>query len=172
MIKNSVLLFLAKSDFSEEEYRTIKSILDSKRFKIFVTSDASEYCIGLSGLKVKNDVSILNVNPNNFSAIIIIGGNGIRKYSEHLSLQKIIQNFYSKKKVIGAICAAPLILATSGVLKNHSATCFPLNKMELIKNGIDFKDNGVVIDRNIVTASDSSQSLNFINSIIMILNSK
>lgn len=116
----------------------------------------------MNGSKVRNDVQFFNINENSFAAIIIIGGSGIRDYWDNNSLHKIIQKFSTKKRIIAAICAAPVILAKAGILSGKIATCFAENKMELIRLGIEFTDKPVVSEKRIITAASANFSLDFV----------
>lgn len=148
--KNSVLIFLPAEDFNETEYLTVKNYFVSKGKKVFITSDDHTFCSGNKRLKVKSDVSFFNINEKNFDGFILIGGQGSRNYKTNSTLQKIAVKFNDSKKTIGAICSAPLILASAGLLKQ--ATCFSEVRNELIASGVDYKDFPIVVDRNIVTA--------------------
>ncbi|MDH7604553.1 MAG: DJ-1/PfpI family protein, partial [Melioribacter sp.] len=64
--------------------------------------------------------------------------------------------------IIGAICSAPVILAKAGIIKKV-ATCFPDDKKELEKEGIEYKDEPVVIDSNVITGRDPASAPEFIS---------
>jgi putative intracellular protease/amidase len=107
-------------------------------------------------------VQFFNINENNFSALIIIGGSGIKNYWNDHNLHKAAQKFFKKKKIIAAICSAPVVLAKSGILNGIQSTCFPENKMELIRLGIEFTDKPVVSEKRIITAASANFSLDFV----------
>lgn len=167
--QNSVLIFLPKKDFNEEEYNIVRARLVRAGKQVFITSDDQSVCSGRKGMKVKSDTSFFNVNVYNFSAFILIGGPGSRSYWKNDSLNKIIKNFFDSKKVIAAICSSPVILAKAGILQNKRATCFSEDKMELINAGIDYQDRNVIIDGNIITADSSHSSIQFVESILHLL---
>ena len=104
-------------------------------------------------MKVKNDVNIMNIRANNFAGIVIIGGNGIKKYWNNKQLIKIVKEFYSSGKIIAAICAAPVILANAGILKNKNAACHPDSINELLKAGAVYNNTGICKYENIITAA-------------------
>jgi protease I len=167
--KNSVLIFLPKKGFNEEEYNIVRARLLKARKQVFITSDDHSVCSGSKGMKVKSDTSFLNVNVNNFSSLILIGGSGSRNYWKNESLHKIIKKFFEAKKVIAAICSSPVILANAGILQDKKATCFSEDKMELINAGIDYQDRNVVVDEHIVTANDSKSSLQFSEAVLHLI---
>lgn len=166
MIKKSILIFIPSSGFNEEEFTTVKNILQKSGLNVFIASDAVAICNGLDGLKIKNDVSLMNVHPSNFEAIVLIGGKGTRNYAQNRQLHKILHSFSNSGKTIAAICSAPVILASAGLLNNRRATCFTEDKNELLKSGAVYMDTGVVKDENIITASQPKAALEFVNSII------
>ena len=164
--QNSFLIFLPKKDFNEEEFTIIKKRLLKAGKQVFITSDDHFVCSGSKGMKVKSDTSFYNVNVNNFSSLILIGGTGSRAYWKNEALQKIIKKFFDAKKVIAAICSSPIALAKAGILQNKKATCYSEDKMELINAGIDYQDRNIVVDGNIVTANDSRSALQFAEAIL------
>lgn len=167
--QNSILIFLPKKDFNEEEFKAVKNGLTKAGKHVFVTSDDHSVCSGSKGMKVKSDTSFLNVNVNNFSAFILIGGTGSRNYWKNESLHKIIKRFFEANKVIAAMCSSPITLAKAGILQNKKATCFSEDKMELINAEIDYQDRNVIIDGNIITADNSRSSIQFVESILHLL---
>ncbi len=159
--KNSVLIFLPAKDFNEQEYLIISNHLLKSNYKVFIASDSSSVCVGFKGMKVKNDVQIYNVHHENFCGLIIVGGKGTRDYWNNKLLHSIAKKFYDNKKIIGAICSAPVILAKAGLLK-EKATCFIDDKKELEKEGIEFHNSPVYVENKIVTAQNPHASSEFI----------
>jgi len=166
LTQNSFLIFLPKKDFNEEEFTIIKKRLLKAEKQVFITSDDHFVCSGSKGMKVKSDTSFYNVNVNNFSSLILIGGSGSRNYWKNESLHKIIKKFFDANKVVAAICSSPVILAKSGILQNKKATCYSEDKMELINSGIDYQDRNIVIDGNVVTADNVQSALQFAESVL------
>ncbi|NMB82764.1 MAG: DJ-1/PfpI family protein [Ignavibacteria bacterium] len=161
-LKNrSVLIILPAQDFNEQEYLIIVNALERAHFKVFIASDAYALCVGSNGLKVKNDMQIYNVHETNFGGIIFIGGSGVRNYWNNNLLHSIAGKFHFNKKPIGAICAAPIILAKAGLI-TECATCYPDDKKELERTGVEYKDNPVIISNNIITAKDPTTAGEFI----------
>lgn len=166
LTQNSVLIFLPKKDFNEEEFTIIKKRLLKAGKQVFITSDDNSVCSGSKGMKVKSDTSFYNVNVNNFSSLILIGGSGSRNYWKNESLHKIIKKFFDVNKIVAAICSSPIILAKAGILQNKKATCFPEDKMELINSGIDYQDRSIVIDGNVVTTDGVHSALQFTEALL------
>ena len=129
-------------------------------------------CEGTAGKKFKPDLRLENINANNFSGIVLIGGNGAKDYKNNLKLHKILNDFNKSNKIVAAICIAPVILAAAGLLNGRSATCFPEVKQELMKQEIDYKDIPVVVAKNIITANGPKASFEFAEAILYLLNKR
>lgn len=166
MINKSILLILAAKDFSEDEYLNVKYVLERKGYNIFIASDSYSVCTGNRGMKVRPDVSFYNMNPSNFAALLIIGGDGIRKYRGNENALRIIRGFNDSRKVMGAICAAPLLLADAGVLNFKKVTCFDADRKEIEKKGIEFSEEPCVRDGKIITAQNPQAAGQFAETVI------
>jgi len=166
----SVLIFIASKDFNEQEYLMSKFTLGKNFFNVFVASDANALCIGEFGLKVKADVSVFNIHPGNFEALVVIGGKGISKYWNDKSLISVIQRFNKLGKVVAAICAAPACLANSGILTDNKATCFDGIKNQFEKLGVEYVNQPVVQSGKIITAQNQNFTKDFIGQIINVIN--
>lgn len=170
MINKSILLILPVLDFNEQEYLTIYAFLIKNGFRVFIASDAHTICVGKNGLKVKNDISFFNMREANFAGIIIIGGKGVKNYWDNSTLHNLVKKFLSAKKIIGAICSAPVILAKAGILIGLNAVCFPEDRKELEREGALYTDSSVVVSKKIITAKDASSSQEFAAAFINGLN--
>ena len=167
--RKSILIFIAANNFSEDEFLTAKFILEKNNFQVFVASDSNGLCKGDKDLKVKADVSLFNIHPENFSAFILIGGIGVRNYWNNSNLLSAVNKFAKMNKPLGAICAAPVILAKAGTLVNQKAACFIEDKNELQKSGAIFSNKNIVINNNIVTASNKNFTKELIEKICDII---
>ncbi len=164
--KNSILIFLAANNFSEEEYLIIKRVFLKASKKIFVTSDSNTICNGDNGMRVKGDIDFYNVNEKNFSTIVLIGGNGSKQYWDNETLWRIVKNFNASGKVVAAICSAPIILARAGLLSKIPATCWSEDKNELIKLGINYNDRSVIAEKGVLTSNGPRSAEQFAETVL------
>jgi putative intracellular protease/amidase len=164
-------MFLASTGFNETEYVVISSEIKKAGYNLFIVSDAHSLCIGSNGLKIKNDMALVNANHNNFNGLIIIGGNGIKLYWDNQILQRLSNKFYNCGKLTSAICSAPIIFAKAGI-KFEKGVCYPTDKSILESSGIEYLDSPVIISKNVITGKDSAASKEFAESIIHYLRKK
>lgn len=89
-------------------------------------------CVGLENLEIKGahgvkiamDLTLANVNPSQFDAIVLPGGlPGSQYFADSTSLGQMLRKFDAENKLIAAICAAPMALERAGVLKENF-TCY------------------------------------------------
>ena len=162
----NVVIILPESNFNEQEFNTVKTHLEKNYIKVFIASDATGLCTGEHGLKVKSDMQLYNIHINNFKAVIFIGGKGVEEYWNNILLHKLIKKSYENKTLLAAICAAPVILAKSGILSSKNAVCYPDNKKDLTKEGANYTDLPVIQEGKIITARDEISAQQFVESII------
>ena len=170
--KNSILIFLAANNFSEEEYQIINRVFLKTGKQVFISSDSNTVCSGERGMKVRPDIDFFNVNENNFSAIVLVGGKGSKDYWNNENLHRIVKDFNSSGKIVSAICSAPIILARAGLLSKIPATCWDEDKNELIKLGIKYQDRHIVIEKDIITADGPHSAEQFAESVLNMIKSK
>jgi protease I len=172
VLRKSVLLIIPARDFNEEEYLIIKGSFENQGFRVFIASDATGLCTGKKGLRVKADISLLNIHPGNFDALIFIGGSGVKEYWNNQILHGISRKFTENRKPAAAICSAAVILAKAGLLNNIAATCYSKDRKELERAGAEYKESPVVVRKNIITAQGPASAAEFADAIISQLKSK
>lgn len=166
MIEKSILIILPAADFNEQEFLLTKSTFEKYGYKIFIASDSYALCAGSSGLKVRGDVSFFNMHEKNFAAIVFIGGSGVVKYWDNITLHSIAKAFHKNRKAVAAICGAPVILAKAGLLDKIEATCYESSKKDIERCGAVYIDKPVVLSGNIITANGPAAAVDFTKAII------
>jgi|GEM_PF-835278 len=100
-----------------------------------------------------------------YDFLIIPGGGYVKEaiISEE-KIPKLIEKFYENKKLIAAICAAPMFLNKAKIIKDNTPyTCYPGCEFN---NGIYLENEDVVIFENIITAKAASKTTLFGYSVI------
>lgn len=92
--------------------------------------------------------------------IVLPGGQpGADNLNGHEGLKKQIIRFNDQGKWIAAICAAPLVLGSAGVLNGKNATSFP--GTESLLTGAKYTGKSVEVDGNIITGKGPGLALEF-----------
>ncbi len=119
---------------------------------VVVGSGSSEVYKGKHGLEVKVDTSAEKVEAGDFDAIIVPGGycpDYLRRYS---SVLRLVKDAYDGGKLVAAICHAPWVLVSAGILRGRTVTCFKSIKDDVVNAGAHYVDREVVRDGNIITS--------------------
>lgn len=159
-----VLLVVPPVKIADPEYIEARKALEAGGFKVEVASTSTETATGYGDLKVKPDLAIDTAMAERYSAVVVIGGEGaITNLWDDIGLRALLKNAAERKKLIGAICSAPVTLARAGLLKGRSATSYPDAAIvsALKEGGADYRTDAVVVDGRIVTGNGPDASAAF-----------
>jgi 4-methyl-5(b-hydroxyethyl)-thiazole monophosphate biosynthesis len=124
--------------------------------------------IGAHSIVISSSITIDALDENELDGIVLPGGMpGASNLRDHPKVIKLIQDLAQNDKLVGAICAAPIVLEKAGVIKDKQVTCFPGFENELASANVQQTD--CVIDGNIITAQGPSFSLTFALNIVEML---
>ncbi len=109
--------------------------------------------MGRLDVRSKNNIHVTaeelfeNAKDKKFDMIILPGGTV--EIANHLGLRELIKKYDAERKLIGAICAAPVALAEAGILNGVKAVCYPTLENRL--TGAVIGDHIVETDGHITT---------------------
>lgn len=130
-----------------------------------VSVTGSKNLVTQSNISLNSDKLIENVNLNDYSFVILPGGKATFKtHLESEITKNVLEHFYIKNKLIGAICAAPMVIAK--YLKGKKFTCFPSCEDSI--DGIYTSSKVEVVD-NIITSKAAGTTFEFAYEIIKYL---
>ncbi|MBR8536950.1 DJ-1/PfpI family protein [Carboxylicivirga sediminis] len=155
-----VVLFLAEG-FEEVEALTPVDVLRRANIEVTTVSICqSKQVEGAHAITVSADFLFDEISYSNFDALLLPGGMpGTSNLMTHDGLKKVILDFNAHKKLIGAICAAPMILGELGLLAGKKAVCYPGFEKHL-KEAI-YTKQPVVKDGRYITASGIGSAMKF-----------
>jgi protease I len=166
---NKVLFVIAPRNFRDEELEVPVRILKEKGYKTVIASKDTAEALGMLGARVKPDLPLPLVKSADYSALVIVGGSGATVLWEDTTLIRLVKEFVDSKKIVGAICLGPGVLARAGVLAGLEATCFESARGELEKGGARYVTKDVVVSGNIVTAPGPQAAEAFANALAKLL---
>jgi len=156
-----ILMVVAPNNFRDEELFDTKKELENAGFEVVITSDGVKESTGMLGGKTRIDLDMKKVNARDFVAIVFVGGSGARHYFDNQTALDLAREFYKENKIVAAICIAPLILANAGLLQGKKATVWKGSTEDLIKKGVEYVDENVVVSDNIITANGPQSAHEF-----------
>lgn len=113
---------------------------------------------GKTGLTLQAQVHFDAVEDDWFDLLILPGGPGHALLRGHEGLREVIRRHYRYNKLIGAICAAPLVLAEAGLLDKHRFTGHFSIAAELPR--LD-PSQAVIADGQIITSQGAGTAIEF-----------
>lgn len=156
-----VIMVISQNGFRDEELFSPRQILENNGIEVKIVSTTLSDVVGAAGGKVKPDMLLSDVNPEDFDAVILIGGGASSQYWDDPLAHKLVRDMDKKKRIVAAICIAPVTLARAGILKNKQATVWHSEAANIQKEGANYLARPVVRDGNIITASGPSAASDF-----------
>ena len=115
---------------------------------------------GSHGITVVADMTAASLNLSEVEGVILPGGMpGARHLEESPVVKEAVLSCVAGQKLVGAICAAPYVLGTWGVLQGKCAVCYPGYEDKL--TGAVIEKGSVCVDKNIVTAKGAGVAVDF-----------
>lgn len=102
------------------------------------------------GYKLEADMSLKDVNPEDFDALFLPGGRAPEYVRTYHKAIEIVRHFFEKNKPVATLCHGPQILVAAGVVKGRKLSAFFVLKPDIEIAGGEFVD-GVVVDGNLVS---------------------
>ncbi len=168
-LSGSVLMVVAPRNYQEIELNIPKEAFERRGLDVDVGSKGITTAISMGGENVSVDVDIRNVNLSKYRAVVFVGGIGIEELKLHQDSDyvNLARSAYDRGMIVAAICLAPNILASAGLLTNRNATC--ADSTYLIQKNVNYTDAPVVRDGAIITGRDPGASSEFAETIISAL---
>jgi protease I len=103
------------------------------------------------GYGLTANITFEEVSPDDYQAILILGGRAPEYLRNNKRLVDIVREFDAKGKWIFAICHGVQVLAAAGLTKSKCVTCYEHVRFEVEQAGGKFEPHQAVRDGRIVT---------------------
>lgn len=161
-MSKKVALFIENGS-EELEFIAPLDIMRRGGLNVDLISANEEYQVTTShGVKVTADKKISEItNILEYDAIVIPGGlPGAEYLKNNKQLIEFFKTMYNNKKLVAAICAAPIVLNEAGITKDKNITCYPGFEKELSYENY-FDKKAVVVDDNVITGQGPAVAMLF-----------
>jgi protein deglycase len=146
--------------FEEVEAMAIIDVLRRAEIVTVIAGLHDGHVTSTRKVKVIPDTTIDTVKVDDFDMIVLPGGQpGADNLNADPRVKELITSFSRKGKLTGAICAAPIVLASAGVLRGKRATSYPSYSSSL--GGAIYEEQSVVTDGNVLTSRGAGTALTF-----------
>lgn len=155
-----MIYILLANGFEEVEALTFVDIIRRAGGEIQTVSvTADNNVVGAHSIKVITD-KVINEIDDNYNALVLPGGMpGTTNLMESKEVARFLSDANKKNLLIGAICAAPMVLGKLGLLNGKNATCYP--SFEKYLTGANIKEDRVVVSENIITSRGAGTAHDF-----------
>jgi len=89
------------------------------------------------------------------------GAGGAQRLASDGRVLGLIRRFDQQGKWLGAICAAPMVLAAAGILSGRSVTSHPSVRETIEQSGAHYVETSVAVDGRLVTGRGPGVSFEF-----------
>lgn len=123
-----------------------------------VSITGSKDVVTSHGVTIKADLLFDEADLESADLLMLPGGlPGATNLNDYEPLRKALLEHAEKGKKIGAICAAPMVLGSLGLLKGRRATCYP--GFEKYLTGAEYTHELCTVDGNITTGEGPAATL-------------
>ena len=116
------------------------------------------------------ELAVSEIDTKEYDALLLPGGMAPEKLRNDENVIATVEKFNREGKPIAAICHGQQILISSGILKGRNATCYPGIKDDLKNAGALYKNEKVVVDKNLVTSRRPEDLPYFMYEILKLIN--
>jgi len=162
-----IIMVIASRQFRDEELLQPREIFLKQGAQVKVASSSMAEAQGMLGAKFKPEILITDVKPEQFDALIFVGGAGAAEYWDSRVAHTLAKKAFEQKKVVAAICIAPVTLARAGLLKGRKATVWKSEAAKLKDAGATYTGKPVQADGRIVTADGPKSAKPFAVAVLM-----
>jgi 4-methyl-5(b-hydroxyethyl)-thiazole monophosphate biosynthesis len=157
-MKTALVLF---ADGSEElEAISIVNILRRAGVTVTLAGLTDGTLRGSRGVVITPDTTLDEAMAQSFDMVVLPGGQpGTNNLKADTRVLQLVQKMSRDGKYVAAICAAPSVLATAGLLDGKQATSFPgaLNPFQNVKQ----QPVAIVEDGKIITSRGPGTAMDF-----------
>lgn len=157
-MKTALVLFAEGSE--ELEAVTIVNILRRGGVSVSLAGLTSGALRGSRGITLQPDTTLEAALNQEFDMIVLPGGQpGTNNLKADARVLQLVKKMNAQEKYVTAICAAPSVLATAGLLDGKRATSFPtaLNNFP----NVDLQAAAVVEDGKLITSRGPGTAMDF-----------
>lgn len=158
------------ADGSEEmELITIVDILRRAEIDVTLASLSGNPIVASRKTRIVPDCALADTLDQDYDLVVLPGGlPGADHLGDDERLRALLQRTSAEGRLVGAICAAPKVLAQAGLLDGKRATCYP-GFLDGISDVVCSTGEAVERDGNVITSRGPGTAMDFALALVEIL---
>jgi len=157
-MKSVLVLFAAGSE--ELETVTVVDILRRGGLSVTLAGLEAGALRGSRGIVLMPDTTLDDALKHDYDMVVLPGGQpGTDNLKADARVLKLIRKMSQQGKYVTAICAAPSVLASAGLLGGKQATCFP-GALDAFPQ-VMLRASAVVEDGKLITSRGPGTAMDF-----------
>lgn len=146
-----MVVILLGTGFEEAEALVPADLMRRAGIKVALVGVDGAQIAGAHGIAVQADQTLEEIDPEQVELLMLPGGlGGVETIGASPAARKLIRQVWEDGRYVAAICAAPTLLASMGLLKGRRAVCYPGMEGQL-DGALPQPDAQVVVDGNLIT---------------------
>ncbi len=114
--------------------------------------------VGRSGIAITCNSLFVDKKDESFDMVVVPGGPGTNWVASNSDVLEFVKRQYENGAIVGAICAAPVVLKEAGILNGKRCTAHTSRLSEL-ENCT--RSEAVVVDGNVATSQGAGTAIEF-----------
>lgn len=162
-----LIAILAENMYDERElwYPAIRMKEAGHKLHIIGSGSATQFT-GKSGMPVKPDYNVQDVDPKDYDAVIIPGGFSPDYMRRVPEMVEFVQVIGEANKPVAAICHGGWMLISAKLIYGRNVTSFHSIRDDIENAGGKWVDEAVVIDENIITSRNPNDLPEFCKALL------
>ena len=127
-----------------------------------IAANDKDFIISSHNVKIATDKKISEINNIlDYDAIVIPGGiPGATNLQDNNKIISFFKEMHANNKLVAAICAAPIVLNTAGIINDADFTCYPGFEKQINSSNYN-STQAVVLNNNVITAQGPAVAMLF-----------
>ncbi len=151
-LRGKKVIIISTHNFEDTELIYPYYRLKEAGAEVKIASLKKETIRGKHGIEVPAELTIKELKPEDYDAVVIPGGWAPDKLRVYKEVLNFVSKMNKKGKLIAAICHGPHVLISAGVVKDRTLTAVRPLWDDLKNAGATVQDKAVVRDKNIITS--------------------
>lgn len=168
--ENKRIAMIVHDYFEQAEMEDVRTLLQQAGYEVDLIAPDKEEVHGLNHVEAGDtfdvDLQLDDAVPEEYDAVVLPGGvvnsDQLRTIPDALNF---VESMYNSGKVVAAICHAPWMLVSLGIVEGKTVTSYPTLKDDIQNAGGIWIDQDVAIDGVLITSRNPDDIPAFVEAI-------